>query len=59
MTTAARTTGTNLPAWLVSELVDRGHEVVTRSETLAEMHARIEAEQGQVWNAGTRRWEDR
>jgi hypothetical protein len=53
-----RLNSATLPAWLVDELIERGHEVITRSETLEEMHRRVELERGQRWDEATRRWVD-
>lgn len=45
-----------LPTWLVSQLVDRGHTMITLSETPDEFAARILRETGERWDAATQQW---
>lgn len=50
-------TARHIPEWLASQLLDRGAPHVTvRSETVAELHARILDEQGLVWDDATQAW---
>lgn len=47
----------NIPAWLASQLLERGaKEVTVRSETVAELHARILEEKGERWDNATQSW---
>lgn len=47
----------NIPAWLASQLLERGaKEVTVRSETVEEFHAGVLVEKGERWDNATRAW---
>lgn len=48
---------TNLPDWLVTEMALRSDKgIVTRSETVAQLHARLRRERGIEWNDASQSW---
>jgi hypothetical protein len=49
-------TKSNLPAWLVTEIALRTTGIITRSETVEQLHARILREKGERWDNATQSW---